>query len=78
MNNFVEKSIDAHLDVVKSLRNFHNQIGNIYDIAFALIEAIENGSTIFWCGKTALAGGVASICHTLGFFGVGGSSARRL
>ena len=68
MNNFVEKSIDAHLDVVKSLRNLHDQIGNIYDIAFALIEAIKNGSTIFWCGN----GGSASQANHLSAELVGG------
>ena len=61
MNDFVEKNIDAHLDIVKSLRNSNVQIGNIYDITFTLIEALKNGSTIFWCGN----GGSASQANHL-------------
>ena len=53
MKNTIKKNLDEHKEVFGQLDSLEAQIANV---ASLLIEALDNGNTIFWCGN----GGSAS------------------
>jgi len=53
MKNTIKRNLDEHKEVFGLLDNLEAQIVNV---ASLLIEALDNGNTIFWCGN----GGSAS------------------
>ena len=53
MKNTIKRNLDEHKEVFDQLDNLEAQIVNV---ASLLIEALDSGNTIFWCGN----GGSAS------------------